>query len=174
MNALLNEKQSRFLATLEVVRRELVVFDYSSARLFVKNINVKWVDNLQNDMEAAEILEAFGGRFSRLQDTIGDKLIPRALTMLAEKTGSVLDNLNRAERLGWIDNVENWLVARELRNRLVHEYMTNNEGFTEDLLNAKRYIGMFQFVYDQLLKLAEAHCCVSENDLVNYLRAGDG
>jgi len=99
--------------------------------------------------------------FSRVQDTIGDKLIPRALTMLAETPSSVLDNLNRAERLGWVDNVDDWLVARELRNRLVHEYITDTKRFAEDLLSAKQYLDMFQQTYDCFLSLAIKHCGVS-------------
>ena len=33
-----------------------------------------------------------------------------------------MDRLNRAEKRGWIDNVETWREIRELRNRISHEY----------------------------------------------------
>ena len=49
-----------------------------------------------------------------------------------EKTGSQLDNLLRAEKLGWIESVQRWIELRELRNRLVHEYMES----PGDLLSA--------------------------------------
>nr|VFK28123.1 MAG: hypothetical protein BECKLPF1236A_GA0070988_106251 [Candidatus Kentron sp. LPFa]VFK36443.1 MAG: hypothetical protein BECKLPF1236C_GA0070990_106081 [Candidatus Kentron sp. LPFa] len=44
------EAKTRFLATLEVVRRELVVLDYSDAKLFSAIINTDWVRRLNDDM----------------------------------------------------------------------------------------------------------------------------
>lgn len=49
-----------------------------------------------------------------------------------EKTGPQLDNLLLAEELGWIESTQNWIELRELRNRLVHEYMES----ADDLLDA--------------------------------------
>ena len=49
-----------------------------------------------------------------------------------EKTGSQLDNLLLAEKLAWIESTQNWVELRELRNRLVHEYMES----ADDLLDA--------------------------------------
>lgn len=43
-----------------------------------------------------EIIRATVHRFGRMQDTVGDKLIPALLRSMAETTGSVLDNLNPA------------------------------------------------------------------------------
>lgn len=39
---------------------------------------------------------------ARLQDTVGDKFVPALLQALEEPIGAVVDNLDRAERLGWI------------------------------------------------------------------------
>lgn len=44
------------------------------------------------------------GRFGRLQDTLGDKLLPLLLSLLGEKVSSAIDNLDRAERLGFIES----------------------------------------------------------------------
>lgn len=84
-------------------------------------------------------LEAFTARFGRMQDTIADKLLPRWLAALAEAPGSQIEVLNRAERLGIVTSVEQWLEARKLRNRLVHEYIENPKGFAEDILLAIQY-----------------------------------
>lgn len=140
----LAEAKNRFLATLEIVRRELVVLKYSHGRLFASDIDPSWVEHLETNMDDAEKLEAFVSRFGRTQDTIGDKLIPRALSALAEKTSNVLGNLNRAERLGWLASVDSWLVARDLRNRLVHEYMIDANQFAEDVVSADRQLGSMQ------------------------------
>ena len=63
------------------------------------------------------------GRFSRLQDTIADKLLPLFLVVLGEKTGAVIDNLDKAERLGWLISVDEWMSMRQIRNQMVHEYV---------------------------------------------------
>ena len=78
------------------------------------------------------MLDAFVSRYGRLQDTLGDKLLPTILRASLEKTGAQLDNLLRAEKLGWIESVQVWIELRELRNRLVHEYIES----ADDLLNA--------------------------------------
>ncbi|MEI6067685.1 MAG: hypothetical protein WCP96_10115 [Methylococcaceae bacterium] len=78
------------------------------------------------------MLDAFVSRYGRLQDTLGDKLLPAILRASLEKTGAQLDNLLRAEKLGWIESTQSWIELRELRNRLVHEYIES----ADDLLNA--------------------------------------
>ena len=78
------------------------------------------------------MLDPFVSRYGRLQDTVGDKLLPAILRANLEKTGAQLDNLLRAEKLGWIESTQSWIKLRELRNRLVHEYIES----ADDLLNA--------------------------------------
>jgi hypothetical protein len=46
------------------------------------------------------------------------------------------DNLNRAERLGWVASAEQGLQARALRNKLVHGYMVDAEAFSQSLILA--------------------------------------
>lgn len=172
MTTVLDMAKNRFLATLEIVRREINVLNYSSGRLFSYTIDKNWAERLRDDMQAAEILEAYVSRFGRLQDTIGDKLIPRALLAMAEKTGSMIDNLNRAERLGWMDNVDDWVTARELRNKLVHEYIKNAENFADDVNSAHKAEEMLTSVYARLLAVALSHFNVTESELAPYY-AGD-
>ena len=76
-----------------------------------------------NDPQLIDTLESFTAKFSRMQDTIADKLLPVFLTTAGEKVGTVIENLNRAEKLSLISDTQQWLVARGLRNKLVHEYI---------------------------------------------------
>lgn len=80
------------------------------------------VSRLETDPDLAERVEAFVGRFGRLQDTVGDKLLPLLLTALGEKTGAAIDNLDRAERLRLVHSTDEWINMRNLRNQMVHEY----------------------------------------------------
>lgn len=71
----------------------------------------------------AERLDAFVSRFGRLQDTLADKLLPILLDMMAEPKGAAIENLDRAEKLGWLVSTDDWLEMRKLRNQMVHEYI---------------------------------------------------
>lgn len=50
------------------------------------------------------------GRFGRLQDTVGDKLLPLLLAALGEKPSAAIDNLDRAERLGLLKSADEWMT----------------------------------------------------------------
>jgi hypothetical protein len=132
----------RFRQTLEVVDREAGHLAYSRSRLAAERIDADWVASLAQHPELAERLEAFVSRFGRMQDTIADKLLPRWLLALAEKPGSQIEVLNRAERLGVVQSTEEWLAARKLRKRLVHEYSESATAFAADLELALRYTEM--------------------------------
>ena len=88
--------------------------------------------------EGIDRLESFTSKFCRMQDTFVDKLLPIYLRSLGELAGSAIDNLRRAEQLGLIDNAENWVEMRLLRNRLVHEYVDNVVVLAEQLQLAKQ------------------------------------
>lgn len=110
---------------IRVTAKEARYLERTADRLRALNIDLSWVESLENSDEHSEMLDAFVSRYGRLQDTLGDKLLPAMLRAGLEKTGAQLDNLLRAEKLGWIE-------LRELRNRLVHEYMES----ADDLLDA--------------------------------------
>jgi hypothetical protein len=82
----------------------------------------------------AERMDAFVARFGRLQDTLGDKLLPVLLKVLDGHSGPLIDNLNRAARLGWIEEATPWLAVRRLRNQMVHEYV-EDPAILADALN---------------------------------------
>lgn len=92
-------------------------------RLFAERFTVERAISLEDDPDLAERVEAFVGRFGRLQDTLADKLLPALLSALGEEPGAQLDNLDCAERLGLIDSADTWLAIRQLRNQMVHEYI---------------------------------------------------
>lgn len=141
---------ARFLQTLEIVSKEGKHLTYSWNSLFRQTIDVEWVVRLEHNPQCAEQLEAFVSRFGRMQDTMADKLFPRWLLALAEVPGSQIETLNRAERLGVLSSTERWLEMRNLRNRLVHEYMSEPAKFVEDLVLAKEYSLMLIETYNRL------------------------
>jgi len=116
-------KRLRFLARVvqrERKRKHLLTTD---RRVFSEPFTPDRAKALADDVVLAELVEAFAARFGRLQDTLGDKLIPALLRALGESVGAAIDNLDRAERLGWLTSVDQWLVVRRLRNQMVYEYI---------------------------------------------------
>lgn len=111
----------QFLA--RVVRKECQHLTTTDQRLFDTEFSLAQAMRLEAEPDLAERVEAFVSRFGRLQDTVGDKLLPTLLTALGEKPASVIDNLDRAERLGLLKSADEWLVMRQLRNQMVHEYV---------------------------------------------------
>ena len=117
---------------LRVTEKEAYYLERTATRLRSQSLDLAWVGSLENNDAHSEILDAFVSRYSRLQDSLGDKLLRAMLRASLEKTGAQLDNLLRAEKLGWIESTQTWIELRELRNRLVHEYMES----ADDLLDA--------------------------------------
>jgi hypothetical protein len=111
----------RFLA--ETALAETALLAITDGRLFALPMDAQRAATLRQDIDLAERVDAFVARFGRLQDTVGDKLLPAILTWLAEPIGPFIDNLARAERLGWIRSGADWLDSRQLRNFMIHEYV---------------------------------------------------
>jgi DnaJ-domain-containing protein 1 len=88
--------------------------------------HIPFTANMMNgltDIELA-VLDQFSTRFSKLQDTMGEKLSPVVLELTKEQ-GNLLafvDRLHRLEKIGAIPSADNWLLLREMRNAFSHEY----------------------------------------------------
>lgn len=111
----------QFLA--RVVRKECKHLTTTDRRLFGGLFTVEQAARLEENPDLAERVEAFVGRFGRLQDTVGDKLLPLLLIALGEKPSAAIDNLDRAERLGLLNSADEWMTMRKLRNQMIHEYV---------------------------------------------------
>ncbi|MDD4969947.1 MAG: toxin-antitoxin system antitoxin subunit [Paludibacter sp.] len=63
-------------------------------------------------------------RFSKLQDCMGGKLFPALLQNLGEEISGMpfIDLLSKLEELNLLDNARDWLLLRETRNIVTHEY----------------------------------------------------
>ena len=134
--AYLPEHAENALFALELAEREAAHLGYTHSTLFAQQIDLEWVKAIANNEDIAEKIDAFVGRFGRLQDHIGEKLIPRFARLMGEQPKSLLDVLAYAEKMQWLDSAEEFVGSRKLRNQLVHEYMTSSELFLEALLAA--------------------------------------
>jgi hypothetical protein len=115
--------QERLAFLVRVVERVSLNLLNTDSRLFLDFFTVQDLQKIELDPILAERLDAFVSRFGRLQDTVGDKLLPALLISMAEKPGAAIDNLDRAEKLGFIESADAWMEMRRLRNQMVHEYI---------------------------------------------------
>jgi hypothetical protein len=138
----------QFLA--RVARKESRHLQTTDQRLFVIDFDAARARSLDSDADLAERVEAFVSRFGRLQDTLGDKLLPALLSALGEKVGAQLDNLDVAERLGYIESSESWFAVRELRNQMVHEYIEDPEILASALRSGHDFVSVLVTVTDTL------------------------
>ena len=125
-----------------VVRKECRHLVSTDQRLFALPFSVNRAVSLETDLELAEQVEAFVGRLGRLQDTLGDKLLPLLLAALGEAPGAAIDNLDRAERLGLLESADAWLHMRQIRNQMVHEYVEDLTVLVSALQTAHEFVAV--------------------------------
>ena len=138
----------RFLA--RVAGKEARHLLLTDDRLFAVAPTPEKVATLETTPDLAERVDAFVSRFARLQDTLGDKLLPLVLTALGEEVSAMIDNLDRAERLGLIPGAEHWMVMRRLRNQMIHDYVEDPLVLADALDAAHRYVPVLVEVANRL------------------------
>lgn len=106
----------------------------------------------QLELGMAEILI---NRFSKLQDTIGEKIFPNVLMLLGEDIyqKTFIDRLNMLEKLGIIDDANEWQNYREARNAATHEYPDNLGKMAENLNNVMALSQKLIAFWDKLQQL---------------------
>lgn len=112
-------------------------------------------------------LESFGAKFGRMQDTVMDKLVPAFLTCAGENTGPAIDNLSRLEKLGLLQSADDWLQMRQLRNRLVHEYIEHPSELAPALQRACRFTDTMHSDYHTLREYARDRLQIDPNGRSN-------
>lgn len=125
----------------------------TDGRLFCHLFTMEEARKIETDPILAERLDAFVSRFGRLQDTVGDKLLPTLLSALAETPGPAIDNLDKAERFGLIESADVWMEMRRLRNQMVHEYIEDLAVLSSALRSGHDFVPTL---------VTAARCCVAE------------
>lgn len=141
-DAAVDAERLRLQRLVRIVEREQRHLQGTVERLFAVPFTAERARLLDGDPELAERVDAFVARFARLQDTLGDKLLPALLSALGETAGAAIDNLDRAERLGWIASSDEWMAVRRLRNLMVHEYVEDPAVLADALRQAHDFMPM--------------------------------
>jgi len=82
------------------------------------------------DSERRRWLDQTAYRFMKLQDSLGEKVLPGLLAATLDPLppeATFAERLQRLERLGALPSVERWRLLGEVRNSLTHEYAEHPE-----------------------------------------------
>ncbi len=106
---------------LSSLRHMMQGADMDHALLLAEHIDADWI----NDYQHQRIVNSYLFNYIKIQDRMGGKLFRLALKYWREDDNdslTMLDVLNRLEKLRVIDRVETWDQLREIRNAIAHEY----------------------------------------------------
>jgi len=144
-----------------VVKKEANYLQDTDGRLFATSLDVTDLQRISEDALLAERLDAFVSRFGRLQDTLADKFLPALLDAMAEPRGAATENLDRAEKLGWLESTDDWLVMRKLRNQMVHEYIEDLVILCDSLKAGHMFVKTLVKTADQFVFQADRRIAAS-------------
>ncbi len=109
-------------------------------------------ENLFLDEEKIVKIDSFIFRFLKLQDFMGQKLFKYILkaTNDYQDEMSMLDILDKLEKMNLIPCSENWISYKKVRNELTHEYPNNQTIIIEGIKVAMK---QFLEIEEILLKI---------------------
>lgn len=137
--------------TLSGIRQMMQSANIDYTLLTAQAIDPAWLA----DYNHQRIVNSFLFNYLKIQDKIGSKLFRLALQQWREIDSAdmtMLDILNRLERLGIIESVEAWDKLREIRNALTHEYPEDTQLRIENIQLALRG---YQQLVDIIAKLEQ-------------------
>jgi hypothetical protein len=80
----------RLIWLLEVAGREGLHLLATTERLLQEQIDADWVRRLDSEAVLAERVDAFVARFGRLQDHLGNKLVPELFSVMLEPPAAMM------------------------------------------------------------------------------------
>ena len=109
------------------------------------------------------VLDQMLFRFGKLQDAMGSKLFVQVLELLGEdyQNRPFLDVLTRLEKLELLDDSNEWLRFREIRNDLAHEYPSQNEekaaGLNKVFESTPKLVAVYKKMKEYITQRLDAH-----------------
>jgi len=123
-----------------------------------------WVAAQAQNTLFIDQLHSFGSQLSRTSESVASKLLPKLLDFAGETTGSVIDNLNIAHKIGWIEDPTAWTDLRRIRNRLMHEYLEDSAFMAEQISTAAPLVDMVAADFETLRRWARNHMEIETGD----------
>jgi hypothetical protein len=105
--------------------------------------------------ETVQDWDQFVLRYTKLQDAIGSRLFTAVLTLLQEpyEDKPMIDKLNRLEKLGYLDSVDQWNQLRIIRNHFAHDYPSDDALKAAYLNDAVRAVPTLEALLEKIRPL---------------------
>ncbi len=109
---------------LNLLKQQLTLLDNAAEVLQFSERKCQTI-GMKNHYTPDELdrFESLTSRFARLCDLLLQKVFRLIDEIDLESPGTVRDRINRAEKKGLIQNAEQFIECRMLRNEIAHEYM---------------------------------------------------
>lgn len=109
------------------------------------------------DKNIVVVVDAFIFRFLKLQDFMGDKLFKDLLTIIGlyKSNMSLLDVLDKLEKIELLHSANQWMDFRKIRNQLTHDYPDNTQDVIDGIhiaLKIFKEIEIILFNFDKYIK----------------------
>jgi len=113
--------------------------------------------SVYEDKEKIKTIDAFIFRFIKLQDFMGDKLFKTLLKSVGEYKDNMalIDCLDKLEKLDIIETADQWMNYRLIRNKLTHEYSSNQQEMLAGIQLAMLY-------FKEIKNILEAIKCYAQ------------
>ena len=102
----------------------MCVFFHVSSQTLQWPLHGAYLAENKKDQHLFEVLAAINERFAKLQDTLGAAM-RHSLVLSGERADSFIKVLAIFEKLGVIQSIEAWQIARAARNLAAHDYETD-------------------------------------------------
>ncbi len=118
-------------------------------------LNIEKLINLSDD--ELSFIDQMIFRFGKLQDTMGAKLFALLLLNLGEDIEGLpfIDRLSLLEKLAFLQDKNEWLILRETRNIVSHEYPNADEQTINGLNQLKEHVLKLQAIFQGLKESIE-------------------
>jgi len=127
----LNDKLTETLAICDL-HHQRMIFAYESIEKYfpLTEINFSQISQIE-----LALFDQLIYRFSKLQDSMGSRLFKQVLEVLEEDISGLpfIDILYKLEKLNLLDNAKDWIILRQTRNTVSHEYPFYKEIQIEEL-----------------------------------------
>ncbi|GAB6909960.1 conserved hypothetical protein [Desulfosarcina cetonica] len=100
------------------------------------------------DNSEQESLEALTSRFARTSDIFTQKVLKTLFALIQENPKTFLDAANLLEKIEIVDNADDLLNIRELRNQIAHEYV--NDDLHALFSDVVRFVPEIERIVDKL------------------------
>ena len=113
----------KLIQIFEICDTHIKRMQYAKTKV-IEILPISQASYINPDDDTIGFLDQFIFRFSKLQDIMGARLFPATLELLAEPVSNIafIDILNKLEKLEIIPSSKQWLINRNIRNEISHEY----------------------------------------------------